>query len=80
MRGRSLDEVTVLGGNMAENSSSKSKSDIVSLDDEHRVAEVLRDSVMGLWEVVNNLTRIRRTRRAEFRVTIFGSARIPKNH
>jgi uncharacterized protein (TIGR00730 family) len=71
---------TVLGGNMPEDSSSKSKSDLVSLDDEQRVAEVLRDSVMDLWEVVNNLTRIRRTRRAEFRVTIFGSARIPKDH
>jgi len=41
---------------------------------------VLRESVQGLWEVVNNLTRLRPTKRPQFRVTIFGSARIPKDH
>ncbi|MCK7577592.1 MAG: hypothetical protein MZV65_18490 [Chromatiales bacterium] len=35
---------------------------------------------MGLWEVVNNLTRLRPTQRQRYRVTIFGSARIPKDH
>jgi uncharacterized protein (TIGR00730 family) len=65
---------------MGQDAAGNSKTDIVLLDDEQRVAEVLRDSVMGLWDVVNNLTRIRRTRRAEFRVTIFGSARIPRDH
>jgi len=47
----------------------------VSLTDEEGVKQILRDSVLGLWEVVNNLTRLRPTRHGRFRVTIFGSAR-----
>lgn len=47
----------------------------VSLADEEAVKEVLTDSILGLWEVVNNLTRLRPSRRERFRVTIFGSAR-----
>jgi uncharacterized protein (TIGR00730 family) len=31
--------------------------------------------VLGLWDVVNNLTRLRPSRRQRYRVTIFGSAR-----
>ncbi len=54
--------------------------DSISLDDEKQVIEVLRESVQGLWEVVNNLTRLKPTKRPEFRVTIFGSARIPREH
>ena len=49
--------------------------DVISLADEESVKQVLRDSVLGLWEVVNNLTRLRPTRHDRFRVTIFGSAR-----
>ena len=52
-------------------------ADVVSLGDEQRAIEILAQSVLGLWEVVNNLTRLRATKREEFRVTIFGSARIP---
>jgi uncharacterized protein (TIGR00730 family) len=48
---------------------------VVSLADEEGVKQVLRDSVLGLWEVVNNLTRLRPTRHDRFCVTIFGSAR-----
>lgn len=47
----------------------------VSLGDEEGVKRVLVDSVLGLWEVVNNLTRLQPTRRDHYRVTIFGSAR-----
>lgn len=65
---------------MAENPSEKNARDIVVLDDEERVADIVRESIMGLWDVVNNLTRLRPTRRSEFRVTIFGSARIPRDH
>jgi uncharacterized protein (TIGR00730 family) len=54
--------------------------DSVILDDQRQVVEVLAQSVQGLWEVVNNLTRLRPTKRTEFRVTIFGSARIPREH
>lgn len=47
----------------------------VSLADQEAVKKILVDSVLGLWEVVNNLTRIKPAQRATFRVTIFGSAR-----
>jgi hypothetical protein len=36
--------------------------------------------VFALWDVVNNLTRLTPTRRPEFRVSIFGSARISRDH
>jgi uncharacterized protein (TIGR00730 family) len=52
------------------------KSDPVSLADEDAVRRVLTDSVLGLWDVVNNLTRLRPSRRERYRVTIFGSARL----
>jgi uncharacterized protein (TIGR00730 family) len=48
----------------------------ISLADEDRVRQVLVDSVLGLWDVVNNLTRLRPSRRDRYRVTIFGSARL----
>ena len=35
---------------------------------------------MGLWDVVNNLTRLRSTQRERYRVTIFGSTRVPEDH
>lgn len=54
--------------------------DAITLDDQRQVIQILGQSVQGLWEVVNNLTRLRPTKRAEFRVTIFGSARIPREH
>ena len=61
---------------MAEETS----SDLVSLGDEAKTADVLRSSILKLWEVVNGLTRLRPTRRERFRVTIFGSARVPEDH
>jgi len=54
--------------------------DAVSLGDEPATIEVVKAAILGLWEVVNNLTRLRPTRRADYRVTIFGSARIDPNH
>jgi len=47
----------------------------VSIADEEAVKKVLVDSVLGLWDVVNNLTRVRPTKHDRYRVTIFGSAR-----
>ena len=41
-----------------------------------RLTELLERAVTGLWEVVNELTRFRRTTRQNYRVTIFGSARL----
>lgn len=60
---------------MAEGSGTPQAQGAVSLGDEDAVKKVLIDSVLGLWEVVNNLTRLKPTRRERFRVTIFGSAR-----
>jgi uncharacterized protein (TIGR00730 family) len=47
----------------------------VSLADEEAVKQILIGAVSGLWEIVNNLTRLRPSRRERYRVTIFGSAR-----
>ncbi|MFL6528892.1 MAG: LOG family protein [Chthoniobacterales bacterium] len=52
------------------------QSDIVRLSDEDAAVALLERAVKGLWEVVNDLTRFRRTTRQNYRVTIFGSARI----
>ena len=54
---------------------STQRTNIVSLGDEEGVKQVLVDSVLGLWDVVNNLTRLRPTKHERYRVTIFGSAR-----
>lgn len=51
------------------------KSTPISLGDEEGVKQVLLDSILGLWDVVNDLTRLRPTQRNRYRVTIFGSAR-----
>lgn len=48
---------------------------MVSLADEEAVKQVLATSIMGLWDVVNTLTRLRPTRRDRYRLAIFGSAR-----
>ena len=47
----------------------------VSLADEEGVKDVLVRSVFGLWQIVNDLTRLRPSKRERYRVTIFGSAR-----
>lgn len=47
----------------------------IALADEKAVKQVLVDSVLGLWDVVNNLTRLKTTQRDRYRVSIFGSAR-----
>src|SRR5215467_8497487 len=52
------------------------QSDIVRLSDEDATTALVERAVTGLWEVVNELTRLRRTSRQNYRVTIFGSARL----
>ncbi len=54
------------------------QSDIVKLSDEDAAVALLERAVTGLWEVVNDLTRFRRTTRQNYRVTIFGSARLKR--
>lgn len=55
-------------------------SDTIPLGDEAATIQVVSQAVLGLWEVVNNLTRLRPTRRERYRVTIFGSARTDPDH
>jgi uncharacterized protein (TIGR00730 family) len=52
------------------------QSERVSLADEEGVKHVLVNAILGLWDVVNNLTRLQPSRRDHYRVTIFGSARV----
>jgi uncharacterized protein (TIGR00730 family) len=52
-----------------------SASRLVSLADEDAVKEILTTTVLDLWKVVNNLTRLRPSKRERYRVAIFGSAR-----
>src|SRR6516225_2643816 len=56
-------------------SNQESKPETVSLADEDAVKDVLTQTVFGLWDIVNNLTRLRPSKHERYRVTIFGSAR-----
>jgi len=49
---------------------------IVSISDPDAALMVIQQSVLSLWETVNNLTRLRPKRLKHFYVTIFGSARL----
>src|SRR6476659_4211473 len=60
---------------MAALNTTLSRTNNIRLDDEEAVTGVLIDSVLGLWDVVNNLTRLQSSRKDRYRVTIFGSAR-----
>jgi uncharacterized protein (TIGR00730 family) len=60
---------------MSNEHSTSQPSGSVSLADEGAVQEILGSTVMGLWELVNNLARIQPSRRERYRVAIFGSAR-----
>jgi len=61
---------------MSDPTPSFGQSDIVRLSDEDATVALLERAITGLWEVVNELTRLRRTSRQNYRVTIFGSARL----
>jgi uncharacterized protein (TIGR00730 family) len=60
---------------MTEQAHDRGGKDMVSLADEEGVKQVLVGSILGLWEIVNNLTRLRPSKHERYRVTIFGSAR-----
>jgi hypothetical protein len=55
--------------------SHESKPQPISLADEEGVKDVLVGTVLSLWDIVNNLSRLRPSKRERYRVTIFGSAR-----
>lgn len=61
---------------MSNTGQDQQRSNIVPIDDEEGVRDVISAAVLGLWDVVNNLTRLRPSRRDRYRVTIFGSARV----
>jgi uncharacterized protein (TIGR00730 family) len=60
---------------MATTNTRDTGAEAIRLDNEEAVKAVLVESVLGLWDVVNNLTRLKPTQRDTYRVTIFGSAR-----
>ena len=61
---------------MSESKPAFGQTDVVYYRDEEASARLLDGAIEGLWEVVNQLTRFRRTKRGNYRVTIFGSARL----
>jgi len=50
--------------------------DIVNIADSEAAFEVIHDSILSLWDTVNQLSSIQPPRRERYRVTLFGSARI----
>lgn len=64
---------------MKEEDSVQDASRMVSLSDETGVKQILTETVFDLWKVVNNLTRLRPSKRERYRVSIFGSARVEKD-
>ncbi|MGI9474503.1 MAG: LOG family protein [Rubripirellula sp.] len=60
---------------MSEELEGKGGGRPVRLDDEEGVTDIVADTVLSLWQIVNNLTRLRPSKKDRYRVTIFGSAR-----
>lgn len=60
---------------MTNSTQPKSSSSAVSISDEQAVQQIISTTVFNLWDIVNNLTRIKPTKHERYRVTIFGSAR-----
>jgi uncharacterized protein (TIGR00730 family) len=60
---------------MSKQTPLETSNQFVSLADEEGVKQILVDTILRLWETVNNLTRLRVSKREHYHVTIFGSAR-----
>jgi uncharacterized protein (TIGR00730 family) len=60
---------------MSSVSGDQDRSRVVSLTDEEAVKQIVSTTILDLWKVVNNLTRLRPSKRDRYRVAIFGSAR-----
>lgn len=73
-------EVAVLRNDPMSSNATTPDSSFVPLSDEPAVLDILKRSVLGLWDTVNTLTRLRPTKRERYRVSIFGSARVDPNH
>jgi hypothetical protein len=52
---------------MSKNDSLAGISNVVSLADEGRVKQVLVNSILGLWDVVNSLTQLKPSKRERYR-------------
>lgn len=65
---------------MSSTSPASRSQSTVSLDDEEAVKRILTDTLFGLWATVNNLSRLRPSKRERYRVTVFGSARTQRDH
>lgn len=65
---------------MSKQSSPAQGASTVSLADEEAVKRILVETIFSLWATVNNLTRLRPSKRERYRVTIFGSARTQPEH
>lgn len=50
-----------------------------SLNDPEATLQVIKEAVLNLWDVINQLTSLRPPKRERYRVTIFGSARIEEH-
>jgi uncharacterized protein (TIGR00730 family) len=68
------------GISMSSKADDPRRTTTVSLADEEAVKSVLTDTLFSLWATVNNLSRLRPSRRERYRVTIFGSARTDPDH
>lgn len=60
---------------MTKDAEDAAGSRFVSLSDEEGVKQIVGTTILGLWDLVNNLTRLRPSRHERYRVAIFGSAR-----
>src|SRR5579862_5525283 len=60
---------------MSTKPTDNNKTATISLADEEAVKDVLGRALFGLWDIVNDLTRLKPSKRERYRVTIFGSAR-----
>ncbi len=74
---RQQEQIDIMSHDKPQSTSTQSP---ISLGDERAVLELVSGSIMNLWDTVNALTRLRPTRRDRYRVTIFGSARVPRDH
>lgn len=61
---------------MNSKDSAERTAGFVTISDEDAAKEVVSKVIAGLWDAVNELTRLRVTRRERYQVSIFGSARI----
>ncbi len=59
---------------MSTNRSAAGAPNTVSVADGDAVKRIVTDTLLGLCATVNNLTRLRPSKRERYRVTVFGSA------